>query len=225
MFCSLNNTRNPVIQFCHVPCYSINIRNFRTRRATCNNLDMYVQIGHWTCTTLWKVIYFSMISYTFNFFVLLGTVASYYSKKEDSTNISHIWCLMWPHKSLYLSSDNGSPGVSFQTSGGLSKTSGYNLFSSIIISGVALLVQDFWEGWSASQHVGMPHGGITLPSAYKLKLQSLPPNPNFLSIFEAGIRLRVCFCLRLWKVFIVSFELCWPHCFKVDTLNMKSLKF
>lgn len=82
-----------------------------------------------------------------------------------------------------------------------SKRSGYILFSRLRVSGAALLAQDLWKGWSASQHVEMPRGAktITFPSAWKLKLQSLPPDPNFLSICEAGIRLGACFCFRLWS--------------------------
>lgn len=134
-----------------------------------------------------------------------------------------------PHKYVYLSSSNkNSPGVNLRVGGGLSKQEKWlyslfqtkHLWSSSGRSG-------FVEVWSASQYVEIPHGvkNITFPAAYKLKLQSLPPDPNFLSICEAWDKAWGLFLFQTLEFFILSFELCWSHQFKVDTLNMKALKF
>lgn len=81
-----------------------------------------------------------------------------------------------------------------------SKKSGDILFSRLNASEAALLTQDLWKGgWSALQHVEIPHSvkSITFPAACKLKMQSLPSDPNLLSICAAGIRLGSCSCFRL----------------------------
>lgn len=81
-----------------------------------------------------------------------------------------------------------------------SKESGYILFSRLNASEAALLTQGLWKGSSSAlQHVEIPHGvkNITFPAACKLKMQSLPSDPNLISICAAGIRLGSCSCFRL----------------------------